>query len=316
MTNILIVGGIILYKKIVIYFLLSVFLLTSCSNNEEKSNQTELLLYTSVYPIQFVIEQITGDEATVRSIYPPGVDAHTYEPTTKEVTAIANADAFIFIGGGMENFAETAAEALQKQNVQLVELSKQKKLFISSQTGEEANNTNKDLDPHIWLDPAKMIEISELIKDLLIELSPNNEEAFTHNFSNLKNELEELDKAYQNVLMEKEHKELLVTHAAYGYWENRYGIEQIAISGLSSSDEPSQKELANIARFALDKDIHYVLFEQTSSSRIGTIIQEYIQAEKLYIHPLEVLTEEDIKNNETYLTLMYKNLDMLDKATK
>src|SRR5690625_3714254 len=99
MTNILIVGGIILYKKIVIYFLLSVFLLTSCSNNEEKSNQTELLLYTSVYPIQFVIEQITGDEATVRStvrsIYPPGVDAHTYEPTTKEVTAIANADAFI-----------------------------------------------------------------------------------------------------------------------------------------------------------------------------------------------------------------------------
>src|SRR5690625_7938678 len=145
MTNILIVGGIILYKKIVIYFLLSVFLLTSVYNKEKKSNQSELLLYTSVYPIQCVIEQITGDEATVRSIYPPGVDAHTYEPTTKEVTAIANADAFIFIGGGMENFAETAAEALQKQNVQLVELSKQKKLFISSQTGEEANKDRKSV---------------------------------------------------------------------------------------------------------------------------------------------------------------------------
>src|SRR5690625_3269717 len=309
-------GGIMLYKKKLIYFLLGLLFLTECSNHhkDDELNNRELLLYTSVYPIQFVTEQIAGDVATVKSIYPPGVDAHTYEPTTKEITAIANANAFIFIGGGMESFAKTAAEALRSQHVHLVELSSYSELFLTSNKKEAVNEAN--LDPHIWLNRLRMVQIGEIIKDVLIELSPQNEEKFTHNFLELKEELTKLDESFESTLMSKEQKEVLVTHAAYGYWENRYGIEQIAISGLSSSDEPSQKELANIARFALDKDIHYVLFEQTSSSRIGTIIQEYIQAEKLYIHQLEVLTEEDIKNNETYLTLMYKNLDMLDKATK
>src|SRR5690625_4975311 len=274
-----------LYKKILIYFFLTFLFLTSCSNHNKEDELTnrELLLYTSVYPIQFVTEQIAGEVATVKSIYPPGVDAHTYEPTTKEITAIADANAFFFIGGGMESFAETAAEALRSQ-LQLVELSVHHELFLTSNNNETVTEAN--VDPHIWLDPLRMIEISEIIKKELIELSPQNEEKFTNNFLELKKELTKLDESFENVLMSKEQKEVLVTHAAYGYWENRYGIEQIAISGLSSSDEPSQKELANIARFALDKDIHYVLFEQTSSSRIGTIIQEYIQAEKLYIHSI------------------------------
>lgn len=306
-----------LHKKIWIFLILCLFLLTSCSTNkQEESNNRELLLYTSVYPIQYITSQIAKDIATVKSIYPPGVDAHTYEPTTKEVTSIAKGDAFIFIGGGMEGFAETAAKALQSQHVQLIELSSHNDLFLKTSHNEMSDHAHGDVDPHIWLDPLRMIEIAEIIKNELIELSPNNKERFTQHFSELKAELQSLDQAFEDVLLNKKHKELLVTHAAYGYWEHRYGIKQIAISGLSSSDEPSQKELANIAQFALEQNINYVLFEKTSPNRVGTIIQEYIQADKLYIHPLEVLTEEDINNNETYISLMYQNLDVLDQATK
>nr|WP_307479900.1 zinc ABC transporter substrate-binding protein [Cytobacillus purgationiresistens] len=39
---------------------------------------------------------------------------------------------------------------------------------------------------------------------------------------------------------------MIVPHAAFGYWEERYGVKQIAISGLSSEEEPSQKELIRL----------------------------------------------------------------------
>src|SRR5699024_4280587 len=89
----------------------------------------------------------------------------------------------------------------------------------------------------------------------------------------------------------------------------------IPISGLSSNDEPSQKELADIARLAEREKLGYVIFETSGSNRLATIIQEHIDAEKLTIHNLEVLTEDDIAAEETYLSLMEKNLEALDIAT-
>jgi len=290
--------------------IISMFIISSCSN-ESNNNHQDLIIYTSIYPVQFLVEQIAGDVAEVKSIYPPGVDAHTYEPKTKEITAIANASLFFYIGGGMESFSETVAKALQQQPVKLVEISNQENLFLSANSNEQHQH---DLDPHIWLDPSRMILIGEMIKNELINVSSENEAIFTQQFSELKKSLQKLDEDFQNTLSKKSNKKILVTHAAYRYWEERYDLEQIAISGLSSSDEPSQKELANITKLAIENNIQFVLFEQTSSNRIATIVQEHIGAKKLTIHPLEILTEKDIEEKHTYITLMYENLNTLDKS--
>src|SRR5699024_11980343 len=103
--------------------------------------------------------------------------------------------------------------------------------------------------------------------------------------------------------------------AAYGYWESAYGIEQIAISGISSSDEPSQKELTKIAEIAKENDLQNVVFEKNNSNKVASIIQEDIGADKLEINNLEVLSDEDIENNEDYHTLMYNIFEDIDQAT-
>lgn len=301
-------------KGKVLLGLLLFILLTACnSTNETRDDQ--LLIYTSIYPIQYIAEEITGNEAVVKSIYPPGVDAHTYEPTSKEITEIANGDAFIYLGAGMESFAETAADALQSQDILFIEIGGHEHLFAEDEHDDHGHD-HGDHDPHIWLDPLRMIEIGEIIKDELVSLHPENEDEYIANFEALKQDLTVLDEEFTATLEPKDNKQILVSHAAYGYWEERYGIEQIPISGLSSSDEPSQKDLAEIARLAEKEDLTYVIFEQTGSNRLASIIQEYIHAEGLTIHNLEVLTEDDIAENENYLTLMEKNLEVLDQATK
>lgn len=268
-----------------------------------------------MYPIQYATERIGGDTVNVESIYPPGVDAHTYEPTTKEMTNIASSDAFIYLGAGMEAFAESAAGSLKSADVALFELGIHEELFHTENEQVDDGHNYGDHNPHIWLDPIRMIDLAGIIKGKLIELNPDDKELYIENFNALKKDLLALDKSFRDTLQSKDQKEILVSHAAYGYWEERYDIEQIAISGLSSSDEPSQKELTQIIDKAKEDNLEYVIFEQNGSDRVSNIIQEQIGAKTLKIHNLSVLTEEDIKNDEDYFSLMKHNLEVLDKAT-
>src|SRR5699024_12661888 len=106
--------------------------------------------------------------------------------------------------------------------------------------GEESDE-HGDLDPHVWLDPKRMITIGETIRDELISMSPDNEDVFKENFKVFADDMQELDNAFNNTLDDTENKTLLVTHAAYGYCESAYGNERKAISGICSSYERSEK---------------------------------------------------------------------------
>ncbi|GAA0439295.1 MAG: metal ABC transporter solute-binding protein, Zn/Mn family [Bacillota bacterium] len=302
---------------------------TGCSSNKASTKKNgDLTIYTSIYPIQFAVEQIAGDTADVQSVYPAGIDAHTYEPTSKDITEIAKSNAFIYLGAGMEGFAESAADALSAEDVALIELGEQESLFHTEVDGEHSSHNEKhadhshdghdhgDHDPHIWLDPLRMVQLAELIKDELITLNPDKQKLYETNFANLESQLHELDNAFKQVLTNKENKHILVSHAAYGYWEDRYGLEQISINGLSSSSEPSQKELTKIIEQANEYQLDYLIFEQNTSNRVSKIIQEHIGAEAVTIHNLAVLTEEDVANKEDYLSLMRQNLQTLDTVTK
>lgn len=308
------------FKKLVMILSVFLFFITACqeSSTDESSSEGNLLIYTSVYPLEFIVDEIAKDVATVKSVYPPGVDAHTYEPSSKEITDIARSDAFIYLGAGMESFSESIAESLSAYDILFIEIGQHEQLFLESSHGEHHHDDHhhRDFDPHIWLDPLRMIDVAEIVTTQLSELDPDNQTFFEQNFKQLEEKLRTLDDQFKQTLENKQMKKMIVSHAAYGYWEDRYGIEQISISGLSSSDEPSQKELAQIVKFAEKEEIQYIIFEQTGSNRLAEIIRENIDAEKLFIHNLEVLTDEDIENGEDYISIMERNLQTLDEALK
>ncbi|WP_010532198.1 metal ABC transporter solute-binding protein, Zn/Mn family [Lentibacillus jeotgali] len=307
------------YQAILLLIMTGI-LAAGCTSSESDTNSNAALkIYTSLYPIQYAVERIGGESVETESVYPPGVDAHTYEPSSREMTSIAEGDAFMFLGAGMEGFAETAAQALDSQNVALIELGADEALFHEETDGSNTHDHaghHHDHNPHIWLDPTRMIDMAKIIKGKLADLHPEKSEQYTNNFNELKNDLLALDEQFQKTLKPKKNKKILVSHAAYGYWEKRYGIEQIAISGLSSSEEPSQKELTTIIDQAQNYNMDYILFEQNSSDRVSEIIQDQIGAKSLSIHNLAVLTEADVANGEDYLSLMNHNLEVLDQATE
>jgi len=325
-------GGFILKRLFTITAILFTVLLGACGKDTNDAKEQKDLIYTSIYPIQYLTEQIVGDEATVKSVIPPGVDAHSFELSSKEMTDIAKGDAFIYLGSGMESFAEATADALKTHDVTLLEIGKHEELFIEGdghdhghdghEDDEHAHEENDhhhdhgDLDPHIWLDPLRMIDIGKIITAQLSELHPDYKKQYEENLKKLEEELTALDQQFVDTLSKKKHKHVLVSHAAFGYWEDRYGIEQISISGLSSSNEPSQKDLAKITKLAEEKQMNYVLYDQTGTNRVAKIVQDQIGAEERVLHNLEVLRDEDINNKDDYISLMQHNLKILDEVTK
>ncbi|MEJ9282057.1 metal ABC transporter solute-binding protein, Zn/Mn family [Ureibacillus thermosphaericus] len=298
-------------------------LLTACTNNEsnqEKSNEIDI--YTTVYPLQYFAKQIGGDYVNVSSIYPPGANEHTFEPTQKDMIALADADVFFYIGLGLESFVENAKKSLANERVIFVPVAEkidEQKLQTSvghshEEHEHEHDHHHGDVDPHVWLSPTISKDIALTIKNELVNLLPEQENTFNTNYERLIKRLEELDQQYKDLASQASSKTFFVSHAAFGYIAGNYGLTQIPVAGLNSQSEPSQKELAEIVALAKKHQIKYILFEQNVSSKLASVIQQEIGAESLILHNLSVLTEDDIKNNEDYFTLMEKNLKTLEKA--
>ncbi|MEY8560690.1 zinc ABC transporter substrate-binding protein [Jeotgalicoccus halotolerans] len=375
----------------------AVIILTACSSDTEDSDK--LKIYTTVYPLEYIISEIGGDTVETESILPPGADGHSYEPTSQEMLKYADGDGVVYVGEGMEAFSENIADALGSEETALIKIGDYHELFSGApeefagreheadddfiegmkehyhtgdtvelsasgngdkiewaaaegkdefevvSSGEEFKYTagaksfsvrasiyengkliaediadikidNHDsFDPHIWIDPLKMIETAEILKDELIKLNEDEETLYQENYEKLVKELTALDEEFSDVLSSKKNAKIIVPHAAFGYWQ-RYGVKQIPVSGYSMSDEPSQQQLSELLKTAEDNDLKYVLFEQNSPGRISEVIQEEIGAEAEYIHNMEVRTEADIENQEDYISLMKRNLGVLDKVTE
>jgi zinc transport system substrate-binding protein len=303
---------------VLLSFLLPISLfLAACSNgnNHLQKNANKLSIYTTVFPLQYFTEQIGGKYVDVKTIYPPGADEHTFEPSQKDMMDLSDSDLFFYIGLGLEGFVEKAKQSLQDENVKLIPVANNLKLPKTTGTTQADDGENQgDVNPHVWLDPVFCKEMAAIIKDELIKKMPKNKAIFTQNYNKLAKDLDDLNQNYQKTITEAKNKKIIVTHAAFGYWETRYGLKQISISGLSTTNEPSQKQLEKIVSVAEQEKIHYILFEQNFNSKLGKIVEDEIGAKALPIHNLAVLTPDNIKNKETYFTLMNKNLDTLKTA--
>jgi zinc transport system substrate-binding protein len=330
----------IIKVEFALILILSVFLTACGSNNEptavsttnEESNVLEI--YTTLFPIEDFTKKIGGEHVEVTNIIPVGADAHSFEPTPKTMINIAKGDAFIYNGAGLEGYVESIKQSLQNEKVTFVEASKG--IELMGYDGEDHQNETEhdehkeesheehvehdeheehgEYDMHVWLDPIRAITLADTIKQTLVELKPEAKDTFEENFNILKQELETLDQEFASMIEEVPNHTFIVSHAAFGYWTDRYHLNQIGISGLSPSNEPSQKQLKEMIEYANEYNIQYVLFEQNVTSKVAETLKKEIGAEPLQLHDVSVLSDENVKNNEDYFILMRRNIETLRTA--
>ena len=173
--------------KLLISFLLPISLfLAGCGGTESKKSQEDsdkqLTIYTTVYPLQYFTEVIGGNAVHVETVYPPGSDEHTFDPSQKDMMKLAESDLFIYVGLGLEGFVEKAKSTLKDEKVTLLEAGGNIHIEENATTHEDEEHAAKDdhnhgdIDPHVWLDPIYSKELAASIKEALIKQMPENEE--------------------------------------------------------------------------------------------------------------------------------------------
>ncbi|MED3647102.1 metal ABC transporter substrate-binding protein [Halalkalibacterium halodurans] len=291
-------------------------------NDQKQLTETgePLLIYTTVFVLEDFIKKIGGDHVEVKNLIPIGVDAHTYEPSVREMIAVAESDGFFYSGGGMEGFIESMMHSLRDEKVPMFEASEGVEFIGGGHDhhhhGEEDHHHDHhhgDRDPHVWIDPIRAIQLARNVKAGLQQLKPEASEAFEKNFEQLVEQLEALDQSFLDMTESAERRMFLVAHAGYTYWEERYGLEQVAITGFSPMNEPSLQQVKELIEFAEEHDLSHIGFERNYKIPIAEKLMEELGGEAVYFNNLENVVQTERDKGFDYFDLMEQNVKTLER---
>lgn len=288
-------------KKIILCILTLTAVLTGCSKSAQTGEDEKLTVCTSFYALYDFTTKVGGDSVNVVNMVPTGTEPHDWEPSSHDMLLLNNASALIYNGMGMESWIDKVKSSIGEDAVEYVEL--------SQGIGDESM-----ADPHIWLDPNNVILMTDKIADTLIDLDSENADTYRANAEVFKEELTELDAAYREAMDPYRGRSIVVSHEAYSYLCDEYGIVQRAVEGVIPESEPSPDQMKDIIDFINENDIKYIFFEELLSPKVVQTIAEETGAQLLELNPFEGLSQEDIDAGEDYISVMYDNLDNLKLA--
>jgi len=296
-------------KLLVALSLVMILMAAGCSGETQEDSGGGLMVYASMYPLADFAEKIGGKHVNVTLLVPPGVEPHDFEPTPRDLARLSRADVFIYNGIGFEAWIKKAREILDSERTVTVDASASlKPLYSGSGKGRQ------EADPHVWLDPVRAKKMAEAIRDALIKADPDHAADYRTNFDRLSRRFDELDRTFREIAENAEKREFVVSHSAFGYLADRYGLRQIAISGLSPSDEPGPKELKAVIEAAKRHRVKVIFFDSLVPGNLAETVKEEVGAEALVLNPLEGLTPQEEKSGEDYFSIMEKNAENLGKA--
>jgi zinc transport system substrate-binding protein len=265
----------------------------------------------SFYPYAFVAERVAGDHATVTNLTAPGLEPHDLELTPQQVADIEDATVVIYEKGfqpAVDEAVDQNAQGLTLDTTSVVPLEDTGAPAEPNDPGEPALTG----DPHVWLDPIRLASITEAVASELARVDPAHAAAYRANADKLVARLHALDRSYRAGLADCERTQFVTSHAAFGYLAQRYGLQMIAISGLSPDAEPSPERLSELAGLVRQDGITTIFSEVLASPALADTLAREVGVKTAVLDPIEGLPDADSQQN--YLTIMRANLAALRQA--
>jgi zinc transport system substrate-binding protein len=266
-------------------------LLAGCGGSDSSDDRMDVV--AAFYPLAYAAEQTGGDSVTVTNVTPPGTEPHDVELSPRDVERVRSADLVLYLGSGFQPALERAVKGGRGDALDLLD-------GTDTEPGPEGT-----LDPHVWLDPIRFAAMVERIGEALKR--PEAADA-------LATRLRRLDADFRAGLANCARDEIVTSHAAFGYMARRYGLEQIALTGISPEAEPSARELERVINEVRKRKATTVFFETLVSPRLAETVAREAGARTDVLNPLEGLTEEELSRGENYFTVMREDLAVLRQA--
>ncbi len=277
-------------KKIILIITMQLCL-TGCFKSDSYEG---INIYTTLYPIEYITKTLYGEYATINSIYPNGVDIENYTITNKKLNDFSKADLFIYNGLGNEK--QIAANLIEKnKNMDIIDVAQ----------GLEIKNDKSEL----LISPSNFLMMAQNIKNGLKENVKNTSiiESINNNYDDLKIKISEIDAELKLIAENAKNKKIIVANNSFKFLE-KYGFEVLSIS---ADDENSNTNLSKAKSLFSSKTNTY-LFIIKGTEKTETIESLENDGAKLAeVNPMYTLTDEEIKNDSDYITILKSFIDTI-----
>lgn len=216
-------------------------------------------------------QEIAAEEVQLTSILKPGDDPHVYEPVPADSRAFEQADLILYNGYNLEPGLIRLMEASSTQaaKVAVGEVIPALKLEKEQKTVP---------DPHVWGNAQNGTTMAGVIRDRLIQLSPEDKDLFSQNADRLIADLKQLDTwiKTQTATIPPQQRRLVTTHDAFQYYGRAYSLEIAGtLIGISTEEQPSAQTTRNLVEAIKAAGVPAIFAETTiNPTLIRTVAQE------------------------------------------
>lgn len=300
-------------------------LLSGCGAQSEPEGEGISVVATVFAPYDFA-RQLVGELGEVTLLLPPGSEAHSYEPSPKDIIEIQNCDLFIYVGGVSDAWVSDVLESVGGEVrtvtlmdcVELLEEEHVEGMEVDEDEHEHEHEHEGEIeyDEHVWTSPRNAELICEKIAAALCEVDPEGAEEYGTALESYCAQLDELDAAFTEVV-ENGVRDTVVFGDRFPllYFAKAYGLNYYAAwPGCADEAEPS----AATVTFLIDKvkaeGIPVVFHIELSNEDMADTICNETGAKKMLFSACHNVTRAQFDAGVTYLELMWQNVDALREA--
>jgi len=241
--------------------------LTACGGDD--AGDKPRVVATTIQ-ITSLAKQVGGDKIALTGIIPAGADAHEFEPTASNLTAIEGADLILRNGIGLDDWLDDTLSANNDADVVTVTEG------IALRKGEEEGEVIDD--PHVWHDPDNAEIMVDDIAAALSRVDPANRSTYDTNAATYKLTLDRTKIKIQQIINEipAESRKLVTNHDAFGYFANAFGLTIVGavIPSISTDTEPSAQDTADLLDTIAREHVKAIFAESSVNASLATTLAD------------------------------------------
>ncbi len=276
-------------------------LLSGCKLNIDTDSMKDIKVYTTIYPIRYLIDSLYGTNSTIYSIYPSGVEPKDFQISDKKLEEYSQADLFVF-------------NSLDKERDYAVKMiNKNKKLkIIDVSMGMTYDNDVAEL----WLNPYNYLMMAQNTKNGLLEYISNpylitNDEGtgVEDKYEALKYDLSRLDADIKETISLSSYDTIVVDNDVFNFL-SKYNLNVIS---LEEDDKLTDIKINEVKKLINEGKIKYIYSSKTETNNTCKKLIEDYGVELVTFNTMETVDGGITNSNENYVTVMNNNLELLNK---
>ena len=288
-------------KRIILILIMTLTLLSGCKLNIDTDSMKDIKVYTTIYPIRYLIDSLYGTNSTIYSIYPSGVEPKEFQISDKKLEEYSQADLFVF--NSLDKERDYAVKMINKnKNLKIIDVS----------MGMTYDNDVAEL----WLNPYNYLMMAQNTKNGLLEYISNpylitNDEGtgVEDRYEALKYDLSRLDADIKETISLSSYDTIVVDNDVFNFL-SKYNLNVIS---LEEDDKLTDIKINEVKKLINEGKIKYIYSSKTETNNTCKKLIEDYGVELVTFNTMETVDGGITNSNENYVTVMNNNLELLNK---